>query len=70
MRYAIIVEHGLNNCSAYAPDLPGCVAAGKTVEETVQLMREAVDLHIKAMREDGDPIPPPTCSVAYAEVAA
>lgn len=46
--------------SAYAPDLPGCVAAGETREETVQLMKEAIEFHLEGMREDGDEIPQPS----------
>lgn len=70
MRYAIIIEKAGDNWSAYAPDLPGCVAAGDTVEETRELMREAIELHLAGMREDGDPIPPPTVQVNYVDVAA
>ncbi|KFN49497.1 hypothetical protein P873_11020 [Arenimonas composti TR7-09 = DSM 18010] len=70
MRYAIIIEKAGDNWSAYAPDLPGCVAAGDTVEETRELMREAIEMHLAGMREDGDPIPPPTVQVNYVDVAA
>jgi predicted RNase H-like HicB family nuclease len=70
MRYAIIIEKAGNNYSAHAPDLPGCVAAGDTVEETQELMREAIEMHLAGMREDGDPIPPPTVQVNYVDVAA
>jgi predicted RNase H-like HicB family nuclease len=58
----VIVLEGdaATNCSAYVPDLPGCVAAGATIEETVRLIREAMALHLAAMRRDGDPIPAPT----------
>lgn len=58
--YTVIFERGPRNWSAYVPDLPGCVAAGATYEETERLMREAIVLHIDAMRKDGDPIPEPT----------
>lgn len=70
MRYAIIIEKSENNYGAWAPDLPGCVAVGDTVEEVEQLMREAIEFHLAGMREDGDPIPPPTVHVNYVEVAA
>lgn len=70
MRYAIIIEKSENNYGAWAPDLPGCVAVGDTVEEVEQLMREAIEFHLAGMREDGDPIPPPTVQVTYVEVAA
>ncbi|MBW8310890.1 MAG: type II toxin-antitoxin system HicB family antitoxin [Rhizobium sp.] len=70
MRYAIIIQKSENNYGAWTPDLPGCVAVGDTVEEVEQLMREAIEFHLAGMREDGDPIPPPTVHVNYVEVAA
>ena len=56
MRYAIVVERVVNNYSAYVPDLPGCFATGATMEETEQLIREAIELHLTGLREDGLPI--------------
>ena len=70
MRYAIVVEKAEHNFAAYVPDLPGCVATGQTVEETEQQIREAIDLHLRGMREDGIPIPEPSSSVDYVEIAA
>ena len=69
MRYAIVVENAGNNYSAYVPDLPGCVATGGALEETEQLIREAVELHLNGLREDGLPIPQPSSRVEYVEVA-
>jgi predicted RNase H-like HicB family nuclease len=69
MRYAIVVERAANNYSAYVPDLPGCVATGATMEETEQLIREAIELHLAGLREDGLPIPQPSSQVVYVEVA-
>jgi predicted RNase H-like HicB family nuclease len=60
IEYTVILERGPKNWSAYVPDLPGCVAAAKTREETETLIREAIELHLELMREDGDPIPAPT----------
>ncbi|MGH9874841.1 MAG: type II toxin-antitoxin system HicB family antitoxin [Pyrinomonadaceae bacterium] len=60
MRYAMIIEKGERNYSAYFPDLPGCIATGKTLEELKQAMREALELHLRGMREDGLPIPEPS----------
>ncbi len=68
MRYAVIFEKGTRNFSAYVPDLPGCVAAGKTLKETQQLIREAIELHLQGMRDDGDEIPEPTCIAGSVEV--
>lgn len=69
MRYSIIIEHGPNNFSAYAPDFPGCVAAADTEAETLAFMKEALELHIEDMRERGEPIPEPS-EVREVEVAA
>ena len=69
MRYAIVVERAGNNYSAYVPDLPGCVAMGATMEETEQLIREAIELHLAGMRKDGLPIPHPSSQVEYVDVA-
>ena len=59
--YAIIIERGeTGTYGAYSPDLPGCVAVGESEEETLTLMREAIQEHLQVMREFGDPIPEPT----------
>jgi predicted RNase H-like HicB family nuclease len=63
-----VIEKADGNWGAFAPDLPGCVALGDTVEETMQLMREAIDMHLEGMAEDGDPIPEPTTTADYVEV--
>jgi predicted RNase H-like HicB family nuclease len=69
MRYAIIIEKGERNYSAYVPDLPGCITTGKTVEEVKRRMNKAVEMHLRGMREDGLPIPEPTSIVEYVEAA-
>jgi predicted RNase H-like HicB family nuclease len=69
MRYVMIIEPGERNYSAYLPDLPGCVATGKTIEEVRQRMREAIELHLEGLREDGLPIPQPTSLADYVEAA-
>jgi predicted RNase H-like HicB family nuclease len=56
-RVLIVLEKGPRNYSAYAPEVPGCVATGKTREETLRLMREALALHLQGMAEDGDDMP-------------
>jgi predicted RNase H-like HicB family nuclease len=70
MRYAVVIEKATNNYSAYVPDLPGCIATGKSVEEAEQLSREAIELHLTGLREGGLPIPQPSSQVEYIEVAA
>ncbi|MCY4579155.1 MAG: type II toxin-antitoxin system HicB family antitoxin [Chloroflexi bacterium] len=68
MKYLAIIEKTDNGYSAYLPDLPGCIAAGDTREETEQLIREGVVYHLEFMREDGDPIPEPTTTALTVEV--
>jgi len=58
--YIVIYEQAGDNWSAYVPDLPGCVACGGTQEETERLMKEAIELYIETLKEDGKPIPEPT----------
>jgi len=68
--YAIVIEHGPEGCSAYSPDLPGCIAAGSTEDEVRRLMAEAIEFHIEGLRQNGLPIPEPTSTVEYVHVAA
>ncbi len=70
MKYLIIYEKTSTGYSAYAPDLPGCIAAGSDLAETAELMRGAVEMHLEAMRADGDPIPEPTTLADYVETPA
>jgi predicted RNase H-like HicB family nuclease len=65
MKYAVLFERTETGFSAYVPDLPGCVAAGATFDETTDLMRRAIQMHLAGMREDGDPIPEPTTIAEY-----
>ncbi|HEX7335127.1 MAG TPA: type II toxin-antitoxin system HicB family antitoxin, partial [Pyrinomonadaceae bacterium] len=60
---------GEQNYSAYLPDLPGCVATGKTIDELRKNMAEAIELHLQGLREDGLPIPLPTSLADYVEAA-
>ncbi len=70
MRYAIVIETADRNFSAYVPDLPGCIATGKSVEETERSIREAIEFHLDGLREDNLPIPAASSRVDYVEVAA
>ncbi len=69
-RYAIVVEEAEGNLAAYIPDLPGCVATVNTPEELARLIREAIELHLEGLAEDGLPIPEPSSRVDYVEVNA
>jgi predicted RNase H-like HicB family nuclease len=61
LRYLVVFEHTEGTgYSAWVPDLPGCVAADKSREECERLIREAIELHLAGMREDGEPIPEPS----------
>ncbi len=55
-RFLIVIEKADGNYSAYSPDLPGCVATGSTREETEKNMHEAMEMHVRGLQEDGDPI--------------
>jgi predicted RNase H-like HicB family nuclease len=56
-QYVILIEKGENNFSTFAPSLPGCVSVGKTRQEAIDNMYEAIQLHLDGMAADGDPIP-------------
>jgi len=69
MKYAVIIERGERNYSAYVPDLPGCIATGKTLlEDTKRVMRETIAFHLEGLKEDGLSIPEPTTLAEYIEV--
>ena len=65
MRYAVVIECTQTGYSAYVPDLPGCVSVGWTREEMEHNIREAIDLYLDELREQGAPIPKPTTDVTY-----
>ena len=70
MKYAVVVEEGKTSFGAHVPDLPGCVAVAETREEVLKLIQEAIEFHLEGLREDGQPIPPPSSSVEFVEVRA
>lgn len=70
MRYTVVIEQGPTSFGAYFPDLPGCVAVAETREEVVTLIREAIEFHMEAMREEGMTIPTPHSTAELVEVAA
>ncbi len=69
MRYAVLLEPTKTGFSAHVPDLPGCVAAGETREEALDLIREAIEFHLEGMRLHGEPIPGPTSTCESVEIA-
>lgn len=70
MRYAIVIEKAASNYAAYVPDVPGCVAAGDTIEDVEREIREAIAFHLEGLREDGLPVPESTSRVTYVEIAS
>lgn len=59
MQYLVVVEKADTNYSAYAPDVPGCVATGDTIEGTIAHMRKALQMHLEAIIRDHEPLPHP-----------
>ena len=70
MRYMVVIERGESSWGAHVPDLPGCAAVGETRDEVVGLIREAIALHIDALRPDGLPVPKPTSEGEFVDVEA
>ena len=69
IRYLVVLERTERDYGAYAPDLPGCVATGRTQEETLQRMLEAIEMHVRGMDEDGLAVPEPITTASYVTVA-
>ena len=69
MKYVAVIEKTGNGYSAYLPDLPGCIAAADTFEETSQLIREAANFHVEDMVENGETIPVPTSAAIEVDVS-
>jgi predicted RNase H-like HicB family nuclease len=67
-RFLVIIEKAARNYSAYSPDLPGCVATGKTKEQAARNMHRAIEIHLDGLREDGLPIPRSHSSAEYVAV--
>ena len=70
MRYLVVVEEGPTSFGAYVPDLPGCIAAGESREEVLQLVQEAIEFHIEGLKREGHALPPPHSSSEFVEVHA
>ena len=70
MKYFVLYAPTENGYSAHVPDLPGCIAAAATLEETRQLMKEAIEFHVEGMRLYGDPVPAPVTVGEELEIPA
>ena len=68
MKYAVVIERAENNFAAYVPDLPGCVATGRTLKEVERNIRDAITMHIDGLRDDNVPIPVPQTATMLVEV--
>lgn len=68
MKFIVVIEKGESSYGAYVPDLPGCVAAGDSKEETLQLIKEAIDFHIEGLLEDNEDLPQAQCEFAQVEI--
>jgi predicted RNase H-like HicB family nuclease len=69
VKYTVVFEKAPNNYAAYVPDLPGCVATGRTREEVERNIREAIALHLDGMSEDGEPMPEPQAWTALVDAS-
>ena len=65
MRYSVVIEKGEKNFSAYLPDVPGCIATGRTPEITLERLAKALEIHLVGLGEDGLPIPEANTQVDY-----
>ncbi len=70
MRYLVVLEQGSASFGAYVPDLPGCIAAGDTRDETLALIREAIEFHIEGLKQNGQQVPSPSSTGEVIDVHA
>jgi predicted RNase H-like HicB family nuclease len=68
-KYLVIIEKADGNFSAYSPDLPGCVATGTTIKETLSRMKDAIQFHIEGLNREGLAIPEPSAKIKYVEIS-
>ena len=68
-KYLIVIEKAQGNFSAHCPDLPGCVATGTTIKETLNQMKNAIQFHIEGLKSEDLPIPKPSSKVEYVEIS-
>lgn len=70
MRYMVVLEQGPTSYGAYVPDLPGCIAVGESQQEVLELIQEAIEIHLEGLKEGGQHIPAPHSSSTFVEVYA
>jgi predicted RNase H-like HicB family nuclease len=69
-RFLVVIEKAEGNYSAYSPDLPGCVATGKTRDQAARNMHEAIEMHVRGMLEDKLPVPKSSSSAEFVAIEA
>jgi predicted RNase H-like HicB family nuclease len=69
VKYAVLFEQAESNWAAYVPDLPGCMTTDKTLEETEINIREAIEGHLRTLRDFGDSVPQPTSVAKEVEIS-
>jgi len=67
-KFLVVIESTETGYSAYSPDLPGCVATGRTREEVEKNMRDAIELHVQGLLDDNLPVPEPTTFAEYISI--
>ena len=68
-RYPIVIERAGSNYSVYCPDLPGCVATGKTIQEASRQAKKAISFHLDGMKKEGIPFPVPSSKIEYISIS-
>ncbi|HVB51862.1 MAG TPA: type II toxin-antitoxin system HicB family antitoxin [Acidimicrobiales bacterium] len=68
--FTIVIEDAGTNYAAYAPDVPGCIATGSTIDEVTATLREAIAEHLKILREMGEEIPMPHSHAGVIQIAS
>ncbi len=70
MQYLVVIEQGDKGFGAYVPDLPGCIAAGESRDEVLELIQEAIEFHIEGLEAQGAPVPKPASTAKVVQVGA
>ena len=68
--FTIVIEDAGSNFAAYAPDVPGCVATGATIDEVTATLREVIVEHLEILREMGEEIPTPHSHAGVVQIAS
>ena len=69
-QYLVVIEETETGYSAYSPDVPGCIATGSTRPEVERNIREALELHLDGLREEGYSLPEPKSYSSYIKIPA